>query len=48
MLAGVVDRVMTTILGIVMALRFGRNKRLVIACMVAGVVIPMGMLIIFK
>lgn len=48
MLAGAAGLVVTTILGIVMALRFGRNRTLVLTCLTGGVVLPVGMLLIFK
>lgn len=47
MLAAAVGLVVTTVLGIVMAFRFGQSRKSVISCFVAGIVIPAAMLLIF-
>jgi hypothetical protein len=36
----------STILGVMMALKFGRNKRAVFYCLAAGVVVPLGLVVI--
>jgi uncharacterized iron-regulated membrane protein len=48
MLAASVGLVATTIIGIVMAFRFARSKTPVILCLVAGVVIPVAILLIYR
>ncbi len=40
--------VMTTLLGIVMAFRFTRSKGSVLACLIAGVAIPVLFLLVFR
>src|ERR1043166_8757174 len=32
--------ILTTVLGIIMALKFGRNRRAAIGCLIAGVLVP--------
>ncbi len=48
MLAAAAGLVLTTILGIVMAFRFSRSKVSVVICLVAGVVLPVGILLIYR
>ena len=43
-----VGLVVTTGLGIVMAYRFGRSKAATIACLSAGIVIPVAILLIYR
>jgi len=47
-LAAAVGLVITTVLGIVMAFRFGPRKAPVILCLSAGVVIPIVILLIYR
>ncbi len=47
MLAAAVGLVFTTILGIVMAFRFGRSRSTVSTCLVAGVAIPVIILLLW-
>ena len=47
MLAAAFGLVVTSVLGIVMAFRYGRNKRAVILSAAAGVVIPVAILLIY-
>lgn len=47
MLAATVGLVASSILGIVMAFRFGRSRASVVSCLVAGVVVPIVILLIY-
>ena len=47
MLAAAIGLIVTTILGIIMAFRYGRSKPSVILCLLAGVVIPAALLLIY-
>jgi hypothetical protein len=47
MLAAAMGLIVTTILGIIMAFRYGRSKPSVIVCLFAGVVIPAALLFIY-
>jgi ABC-type nitrate/sulfonate/bicarbonate transport system permease component len=47
-LAAAIGLVFSTSLGILMAFRFGRNKFTVAACLVGGVLVPMGLLLIYR
>lgn len=38
--------IVSVILGIVMALKFGRSRRATVYCLAAGVVIPLGILVV--
>jgi hypothetical protein len=46
-LAAAIGLVATTVLGIVMAYRHGRSKTVTIACLLAGVVVPVAILLIY-
>lgn len=46
-LAAAIGLVLTTILGIIMAFRFGRSRATVSLCLVAGVAIPLAMLLLY-
>ena len=47
MLAAAIGLIVTTILGIIMAFRYGRSRLSVILCLLGGVVIPVGILLIY-
>ncbi len=47
MLTAAVGLVLTTLLGIIMAFRFSRSKTPVVLCLVAGVAIPLALLLIY-
>ena len=47
MFAAAIGLMVTTILGIIMAFRYGRSKPSVILCLLAGVVIPAALLFIY-
>lgn len=47
-LAAATGLVVTTVLGIIMAFRFSRSKTPVILCLVAGVVIPIALLLVYR
>ncbi len=40
--------VVTTVLGIIMAFRFSRNKMPVVLCLAAGIVVPVALLLIYR
>ena len=46
MLVMAVSFIATTILGIVMALKFGKSRRAAFYCLAAGVVIPVAIIVI--
>lgn len=46
-LAAAIGLVATTVLGVVMAYRHGRSKAVTISCLVAGVVVPVAILLVF-
>ena len=48
MLLAAVGLVITTALGIIMAFRFSQSKVSVVVCLVAGVVIPIAILLIYR
>ena len=48
MLAASIGLVTTTILGVVMAFRFGRSKTSAMLCLAAGIVVPLLMLLIWR
>ena len=41
-----VSFIITTILGIVMAIKFGRNRRAVLYCLASGVIIPLALVLL--
>jgi hypothetical protein len=47
-LAAAFGLVATTILGIVMALRYGRNRAWAVLCLAGGIIIPVGLLLLFR
>ena len=47
-LAAALGLVVSTILGIVMAFRFGRSRAAVVSCLTAGVVVPLAILYIYR
>ena len=48
MLAAACGLVLTTTLGIIMAFRFSRSKAAVLLCLVAGVAVPVALLLIYR
>lgn len=46
--AAAVGLVMTTVLGVVMAFRFSRGVLAPVLCLLAGVLIPLGLLILYR
>lgn len=40
-----VSFIVTTLLGVVMAIRFGRNRRAAYLCLAAGVALPIGLIV---
>ena len=46
-LAATIGLVASSILGVVMAFRFGRSRASVVSCLVAGVVVPIAILLIY-
>jgi hypothetical protein len=46
-LAATIGLVASSILGVVMAFRFGRSRASVVSCLVAGVVVPTAILLIY-
>lgn len=48
MLAAALGLVITSILGIVMALRYGRSQTWAITCLLAGVAVPVVILLIYR
>ena len=48
MLAAAGGLVLTTTLGIIMAFRFSRSKAAVLLCLVAGVAVPVALLLIYR
>jgi ABC-type nitrate/sulfonate/bicarbonate transport system permease component len=47
-LAAAIGLVLTTVLGIVMAVRYGRSRRWALSCLFAGIVIPIVILLIYR
>jgi hypothetical protein len=47
-LAAAVGLVASSVLGIMMAFRFGRNRAAVVLCLAAGVVVPVALLLIYR
>ena len=41
-----VSFIATTILGVVLAIKLGRNRRLVYGCLASGIVIPLALILI--
>lgn len=48
MLTAALGLVLTTILGITMAFKFGRSRSWVLSCLVAGIVIPIALLLVYR